>query len=176
MASHNRRFVPSGGLLYLVSLFFKALVGSRCHGNRSIEGLIFLLVLVEFLDYLKKVSGLKSVHLRVLIATTCTLVVVWASAPCALQYLLDPAPVNLVGQTQAGDSAVMKATCVCSAHYATGTRPSTSGQALLPAVSISSQPYVETYVLLSARSPLLFEEVLRRPDVPVPRLPSPLIG
>ena len=115
-------------------------------------------------------------HLRVLIATTCTVVVVWASAPCALQYLLDPAPVNLVGQTQAGDSAVMKATCVCSAHYATGTRSSISGHVLLPMVSISSQPCVATYVSIPTQSPLLLEEVIRRPDVPVPKLQSPLIG
>ena len=119
---------------------------------------------------------LKSVRSRFLIVTTCTVVVVWASAPCALQYLLNPVPVGRVGQTQADDGAVMKAACVCSAHYATGTRSSISGHALLPMVLISSQPRVATYVSIPTQSPLLLEEVIRRPDVPVPKLRSSLIG
>ena len=119
---------------------------------------------------------LESVRFRLLIVTTCTVVVVWASAPCALQYLLDPVPQGRVGQTQADDGAMMKAACVCSAHYATGTRPSISGNVLLPIVSISSQPCVAIYVSIPTESSLLLEEVRRRPDVPVPKLQSSLIG
>lgn len=141
-----------------------------------IEGLFSDLVLRQSLDYCQAMGWLESVRFRVLIVTTCTVVVVWASAPCALQYLLDPIPQSRVGQTQADDGAVMKAACVCSADYATGTRSSMSGQVLLPAVPSSLKPYVATYVLLSTRSPLLFEEVFRSPDAPVPRLHSPRIG
>jgi hypothetical protein len=141
-----------------------------------IEGLFSDLVLRQSLDYCQGMGWLESVRFRVVIVSTCMVVALWASAPCALQYLLDPVPQGRVGQTQTDDDAVMNTTCVCSADYATGTRPSISGHALLPMVSVSSQPCVAAYVSIPRQSSLLFEEVLRRPDVPVPKLRSPLIG
>ena len=115
---------------------------------------------------------LEFVHFRVFIASICVVVAVWASAPCALQYLLEPAPLGRFSQTQADDGAVMKTACVCFADYATGTRASNSGQALLPMDPISSQPCPAWRVLVSMEPPLRFEEIAQSPDVPVPRLRS----